>query len=488
MLIFMPETTTMKDSMMTLAVQDAIEWSLLHGVGLKTSSATAMHCAFSFAPTLIQRERFELLKSIVPLMGKLIHGVSQDHDFLTASIAPLADQGADDFFASLLALHNELDHHQARRIPMLLMRTDFMDDAEHGPRLIEFNGIAAGMGPFGQRAHELHQYLQHQWPQTFTDWSEQDSLELVPNHCIDNLARGIAGAATSVRAQSGENGQPLFIMVVQPDEDNVYDQHMLEQAIQREGVKTVRRTFRQLYDQLASGDNHRLLLEGLGGVDAIYLRAGYQHCDYQAHDLEEARCCTELTRVRMMIERHRVAINATVSQQLATSKRVQMLLSAMSEEQLTTFGLTLDEAQRIKPFLGEMRPVDGQSAKWFAGQNPQHWVLKNQGEGGGHCVFDLHILPRLKSLQPEEYPAWSLMRRLHPRHRSHPALMVRQGEATVVDDLISEIGMFTLHLNGHSLTSDLGYAGYLIRSKPSSVTEGGVHSGQGALDSLAHDG
>ena len=46
----------------------------------------------------------------------------------------------------------------------------------------------------------------------------------------------------------------------------------------------------------------------------------------------------------------------------------------------------------------------------------------------------------------------------------------------VVDNLISEIGMFTLHLNGHSLTSELGYAGYLIRSKPAHVAEGGVHS------------
>ena len=77
------------------------------------------------------------------------------------------------------------------------------------------------------------------------------------------------------------------------------------------------------------------------------------------------------------------------------------------------------------------------------------------------------------------------MRRLHPRHRTSPALVVRQGEAAVVEDLISEIGMF-LHLDGHSLTSELGYAGYRIRRTPSSASEGGVHSGQGAVDSLAY--
>ncbi|WP_422459381.1 MULTISPECIES: glutathione synthase [unclassified Endozoicomonas] len=475
----------MNNTQINYAVQDAIEWSLMHGMAVKTAKDSARHCAFSFAPTLIGRERFELLKSIVPLMGKLIHGVSEDHGFLLDAIEPLCS--GDVFFASLLELHQNIHSSTkpARRLPMLLMRTDFMDDAESGPKLIEFNGIAAGMGPFGQRAHELHHYLQYQWPAAFQSWSEADDLELIPNHGIEHLARGIAGAATMVRSQSGEQSQPLFLMVVQPDESNVYDQHLLEEAIQKEGVKTVRRTFRQLYDQLTSGDNSRLLLEGLGGIDAIYLRAGYQHCDYVAHDLDGVRCCSELGKVRILIEQHRVAVNATVSQQLATSKRVQMLLCDMNEEQLTRFGLTMAEAQQVKPFLGEMRPVDDQSAHWFAGQNPNDWVLKNQGEGGGHCVFDHHILPRLSSLRSEEYSAWSLMRRLHPLHRSHEALVVRNGEAQPVDNLISEIGMFTLHLDGHSLTSDMGYAGYLVRSKPATASEGGVHSGQGAVDSLA---
>ena len=46
--------------------------------------------------------------------------------------------------------------------------------------------------------------------------------------------------------------------------------------------------------------------------------------------------------------------------------------------------------------------------------------------------------------------------------------------------------MFTLHLNGKTLTNAQGYAGYLIRSKPATASEGGVHSGQGAVDSLAY--
>ena len=467
------------------AVQDAVEWALLNGFALKTAPETATHCAFSFAPTLIEEGRFNHLKESVPALAKLIHGVSEDHEFLREAMAPIA--GADPFFTNLLKLHQHIHNGQqkALRQPMLFMRTDFMDDAEIGPRLIEFNGIAAGMGPFGQKAHELHQYLQRQWSTSFQHWSPVDDLKLIENPAIELLSEGVAAIARQVREESGEAGQPVFMMVVQPDEYNVYDQHLLEQGLQQLGIRTVRRTFRQLHDQLSTGENHRLLLEGIGGIDAVYLRAGYQYSDFVAHDLDEARCCEALSQTRAFMEQHNVAINATVSQQLATSKRVQMILTSMSAEDLTRFGLTLQEAHEAKEFMGVMLPVDEGSADWFADKQPENWVLKNQGEGGGHCIFGDDILPRLQSLKKEEHQAWSLMRRLHPAHRSRPALMVRKGQTTLVDDLISEIGLFTIHFNGKPMTSDKGYAGYLIRSKPATVSEGGVHSGMGAADSLA---
>ena len=471
------------------AIQDAIEWALLNGFSLKTSPESATHCAFSLAPTLIDEARFSHLRQSVPVLAKLIHAVSEDHDYLQEVMAPIA--GADPFFTNLLNLHKHIHFGQQKafRQPMLFMRTDFMDDAEVGPRVIEFNGIAAGMGPFGQRAHELHDYLQKQWPSAFQHWSPVDHLELIKNPAIELLSEGVAATARQVREESGESGQPVFLMVVQADEDNVYDQHLLEQGLQKLGIRTVRRTFRELHDQLASGENHRLLLEGIGSIDAVYLRAGYQYSDFVAHDLEEARCCQALSQTRAFMEQHNVAINATVSQQLATSKRVQMLLTSMSAEELTRFGLTLPEAREAKESLGVMLPVDETSAEWFADKPAEHWVLKNQGEGGGHCIFGDDILPKLKSLSSDDYQAWSLMRRLHPAHRQRPALLVRRGEAVKVDDLISEIGLFTIHFNGQPMThhngDGNGYAGYLIRSKPSTVSEGGVHSGMGAADSLA---
>ena len=50
--------------------------------------------------------------------------------------------------------------------------------------------------------------------------------------------------------------------------------------------------------------------------------------------------------------------------------------------------------------------------------------------------------------------------------------------------LASEIGLFTAFYDGKPVTEMDGYAGYLIRSKPASVNEGGTRSGKGILDSM----
>ncbi|OED49269.1 hypothetical protein ACH42_01935 [Endozoicomonas sp. (ex Bugula neritina AB1)] len=75
------------------------------------------------------------------------------------------------------------------------------------------------------------------------------------NNGISELAKGISGTAESMRRQRGDTGKPIFLMVVQPDEDNVYDQNLLELELNSQGVRTVRRTFRQLHDELSTANN-----------------------------------------------------------------------------------------------------------------------------------------------------------------------------------------------------------------------------------------
>ena len=469
-------------------IEDACEWAIMHGVAFRQADNTARHCPFSIAPMTMEREVYEHLLKVMPLITKLISNVSEDHDFLQSSLSDMAK--ADPFFGRLMELHqqahgNTEECFKPARQPLLLMRTDFMDDRQHGAKVIEFNGIAAGMAPFGQKATEFHDYMQNQWPDTYQNWLEDKSATPAENQGLKQLAYGIATSARKVRADFNDSDKPTFLMVVQKNEDNVYDQHLLEIELQKQGVRTVRRTFEQLSCQLSSGDNQRLLLQDVGAVDVVYLRAGYQYSDYWAPELNESVCCHTLSQTRVFMEQHHVAMNATISQQLATSKTMQMLLTMMPASEYARWGLTREEAELVKSVLADMKPITSESIEWFNTQaDKQEWVLKNQGEGGGHCVFGDDISEQLSQLKPEEYDAWALMQRLYPHERDVPTIAVRDTQQTLVTDLVSEVGLFTAYYQGKPVTELDGYAGYLIRSKPASENEGGIHSGKGILDSL----
>ncbi|PSV27940.1 MULTISPECIES: glutathione synthase [unclassified Photobacterium] len=479
-------------------IEDILEWEIMHGVAFRQADNTARHVPFSIAPMTMERSTYDHLRKVTPLIAKLVSNVSEDHRFLQTSLSEMAK--ADPFFGRLMELHQQAHGDktapkQPARQPLLLMRTDFMDDRQYGAKVIEFNGIAAGMGPFGQRAFELHRFVENQWNEVYREWLEDDSATPADNQGLEQLALGIATAAKKVQAHfadSDKNGvsknpdqKPTFLMIVQKGEDNVYDQHLLEVALHKLGVRTVRRTFEQLSTQLSSGDNQRLILDGVGAIDTVYLRAGYQYSDYCAPELDEDICCHTLSQTRLFIEKHYVAMNATISQQLATSKSMQMLLTQMPAEAYIQWGLSLNEAHLVKSVLAEMKAITAESIEWFyQSANKKEWVLKNQGEGGGHCVFGEDISAILQRLKPEEYNAWTLMQRLYPHERDTPTIAVRDGKQTLVSDLVSEVGLFTAHYQGKPVTENNGYAGYLIRSKPASENEGGIHSGQGILDSL----
>ncbi|MCD9469959.1 glutathione synthase [Photobacterium phosphoreum] len=469
-------------------IEDICEWAIMHGVAFRQADNTARHCPFSIAPMTMEHEVYNHLRRVVPLLTKLISNVSEDHVFLQSALAGMAK--ADPFFGRLMSLHQQIHGNATHRFdparqPLLLMRTDFMDDRQYGAKVIEFNGIAAGMAPFGQRATELHQFMQRQWPEVYHSWLEDRSATPADNQGLTQLALGITTAARSIKADFNDQGAPVFLMVVQKNEDNVYDQHLLEAALQQQGIRTVRRTFEQLSAQLSTGTGQRLLLEGVGAIDVVYLRAGYQYSDYCAPALHEAVCCYTLSQMRVFIEQHHVALNATIGQQLATSKTMQMLLTMMPAQEYLRWGLTLAEAELVKSVLAEMKPITAATIAWFNTQATKaEWVLKNQGEGGGHCVFGDDISATLATLTVAEYDAWALMQRLYPHEREMPTLAIRDAKATVVTDLVSEIGLFSAYFNGKPVTELDGYAGYLIRSKPATENEGGIHSGKGILDSL----
>ena len=453
-----------------------------------TRGNTRRSVPFTLTPCPVSAQAFAQLRAAAPLLGLLTQRIADDADLVQRVHAPLAS--ADAFFAELLATHERLHSRagQLARVPLLLQRSDFMIDAEAGARLVECNSIAAGMAPFGEQVAGLHAKLAVGFPQLFTQYLSELPGALLPNEAGNAMAAAMAQAAAAIARDIDDDGPLRVLMVVQENEDNVFDQALLADALQRHGVQTHRRTLRELHSQLAGGRNDALVLADVGIVHVVYLRAGYDFLDYVAQDLDTQRCCDALQDTRVFIERHRVALNATVAQQLATSKRMQLQLAADNGALLRQLDFEPAAVERLRSVFAPMQEVTAHSAAMLreAGE-AQRWVLKNQGEGGGHCLFGDDIPARLAQMHERDYGAWTLMQRLRPAGRDTPTLLFRHDGFEQVSDLTSEIGLFTAHLAQQALhdNGDLpGYLGYLVRSKPPGVAEGGIHSGSGALDSL----
>ncbi len=448
-------------------VSQAVEWALSHCLAFKSSRESARHCPFTLSPCVIDKEDYVSLQCVSEIFSRWVYALGENVDFLQKRMTVLGQ--SDPLFNALISMYsNDVDFSSRKVTPILLMRSDFMADEQSGFGLIEFNAIAAGMAPFGQRIHEFHRY----WLQSHESNLSADAL--VNNTGLTQFAKICADACLHIKNQYQEACQPTFLMVIQPNEDNVYDQHLLEFALQDLGVRTLRKTWQELLS-LASEQNHRLFVEGIP-IDMVYLRSGYQIEDYM--DLSQNTVDPDLFHLRYWLEQQNIVMNATIGQQLASSKCTQQWLSMASIEDLQSLGFLMEDIEKVRSFLTKMYPLDAVDPR----QSPNDWVLKNQGEGGGHCYFDDELIHKWETIAPQDKNAWSLMHRIHPKYQASPTVGIRNGLAVEISSIVNEIGLFTAY--SPTLKENNGVYGYLVRSKSIKDKECGVHSGQGVLDSL----
>jgi glutathione synthase len=449
----------------TLMVSPSVEWALSHGLAFKSSEAMARHCPFTLSPCVIDKQDYLALQQVSEIFARWVYHLGENVVFLQKSMAILGQ--SDPLFKALISLYSNQQTFLSRKVtPLLLMRSDFMEDDQTGFGLIEFNGIAAGMAPFGQRLFELHRYLSDQYDPAF------QSNTLVKNTGLTRLAEICAAACCHIKNQYTEEDKPTFLMVIQPNEDNVYDQHLLEFALQGMGIRTLRKTWQEL-SLISTENNNRLFVDGIP-VDMVYLRSGYQIEDYA--DGKEVDC--NLFYFRFWLEQQNIVMNATIGQQLASSKFMQQWLSAASVVDLESLGFIHKDIQKVQPYLTKMYPIN----EIDPSVSPKDWVLKNQGEGGGHCYFDDELVHKWQSITQKDEKAWALMHRIHPKLKPNLTWVVRNGIGASMTNIMSEVGIFSAY--APFLNMKNGDYGYLVRSKSIKDKECGVHSGQGLLDSL----
>ena len=457
-------------------ISNCVDWALGHGLAFKNSDESSRHCPFTLSPATITREDYADLQEASLLLSRAVCALTQDNEYLLNVMAKMVK--TDPLFDALFARYQTLiDEGSVKATPVLIMRSDFLSSI-----LVEVNAIAAGMAPFGQLMSQFHQYMATQFPELSKN--KEFSGDWVPNQALDNLAEQIQSVCHIIKNKHQEEADrtPTFLMVIQDHEDNIFDQHLLEYALQRLGIRTIRKTLKELAILMETKAHDRLWISEYL-IDMVYLRCGYCFSDYQTED--DANNMNDiLLDVRLKLEQHDIAMSATLAQQFVSSKYMQLHLFHLSRDQWKRWGITESEYDRLFHHLIEMREVNKKSIKNLNENNCDEWVLKNQGEGGGHCIFGLKILEQLKTLSSEQYPQWVLMRKIQKNTSNSQVSAVNQGKFVQIEKLNSEIGFFTFYCSLINTKSSL--CGYLVRSKSDMDFEGGIHSGKGFLDSLLY--
>nr|UNN25574.1 glutathione synthetase [Diaphanosoma celebensis] len=465
-------------------VSKAKDWALMHGACMRSktqfNSDALQFAPFVLIPSTFPRKQFEKAIYLQPIVNELIHAVANNHEFLKRSLAVTIT--VDPFTAELYNIYETVrSENSSQPIALGLLRSDVMlSDVIPGAqssiplsqkyqqRQVEVNTIAAGFGWLGPASGHLHRIVME-------ELSHGDKVTQMPeNRALENLAGGMLKAW---ELYNRANAAILF--VIEEVTYNICDQRFHEFEIRRQNpnVRVIRRNLTELGRGAAQlGPNKELIVDG-SEIAVVYFRCGYSPDQYPSTD----RCEWN---ARLLIERSKAIKCPNIAYHLAGTKKIQQTLAqpGVVEEILKDE----DKARALRECFTGLYSLDlndeGDRASEMAIQDPERFVLKPQREGGGNNVYGLEVKTTIERLRDShERAAYILMDVIKP-----PLLrnwMIRPGSEPVLEDTISELGIFGVILGNSKEIFYNSVGGHMLRTKLHTANEGGVAAGLGALDS-----
>ena len=215
----------------------------------------------------------------------------------------------------------------------------------------------------------------------------------------------------------------------------------------------------------------QLIINGMV-VSVLYFRAGYTPTDYP----------TEIEwQGRLKMERSSAIKCPSIAYHLVGTKKIQQELAVSGT--LERF-LTTEQAASLRPcFAGlyglEQDHPDLQRVLQAVRDNPDHYVLKPQREGGGNNLYGDELISALDTLSPAELESYILMTCIQPT--PHPSILVRNGQHQHAS-CIPELGLYVTSLITDTEEVFNTHIGHLLRTKSITTVDGGVNAGNAFLD------
>lgn len=314
--------------------------------------------------------------------------------------------------------------------------------------------------------------------------------------------------------------QPVVLVVIQENERNTGDQYkLLFELLETHGITSIRRTFTQLHSIMelveapktkaaaaADGQEAQLppfaIVEQRYVVSVAYFRNAYVPQDFPTEETWQAR---------LDLERCNAVKCPSIPYHIMTFKKLQQLMTdvpgvltpisfagnaekanALAAHFMEQYSLNADEYGGDRPVAANGGVTDPEQWIREAIANPSEFVLKPQLEGGGNLIAGEEMQHVLRDT-PQDDPLYHrirkeyiLMRKIH--YPKKTAVLFRDGAMHVMENNVcSELGIYGVVLSDGTSSPDPLWnqcAGYVVRSKPSNVEDGGVMAGVACLDSM----
>ncbi|KAI8026058.1 hypothetical protein LOK49_LG02G02050 [Camellia lanceoleosa] len=454
-------------------VYDSLVWSSLHGlvVGDKNVQRSGtvpgvgmVHAPFALLPMSFPESQWRQACELAPIFNELVDRVSLDANFLQESLS--RTKKADAFTSRLLDIHSKmLESGKKEEIRLGLHRSDYMLDEQTKLLLqIELNTISSSFPGLSCLVSELHRSILNQYKEHLG----LDSRRIPGNTAVSQFAEALTKAWKEYN-----NPRAVVMVVVQPEERNMYDQHWLCSVLkERHDVTTIRKTLAEIEAQGVLLPDGTLLI-GNQVIAVIYFRAGYAPIDYPSESE---------WRARELMEQSSAVKCPSISYHLTGTKKVQQELAKPNV--LERFLENKEDIAKLRKCFAGLWSLDDSNTVKDAIERPEFYVMKPQREGGGNNIYGDDVRKTLLRLQvegSEEDAAYILMQRIFPT--IVPTFLMRDGICHK-DHAISELGIYSAYLRNKENVIMNEQCGYLMRTKVSSSNEGGVAAGFAVLDSV----
>lgn len=464
-------------------VAEAIAYAATHGIvvaqnGTSLQGSALSHAPMTYRPSPMPAACYHEARRITPLINGMVARIASDRAYLRSVLAETAAADAG-FTGRLLALLADAPREPA--VELTICRYDYFVHEEGGEkslRMVEMNCIAASFACLGSKTSDMHRYLATH-PVSRTDF---DLASMPVNDAMGGLASGIAAAHEQYvkRFVKGAQARVVALMIVQPGERNAYDQDLLRMTLwEKHTVEMIRMSMAEV-DEFASLDEDgglRVLSPYFGSesiaVSVIYFRAGYAPDDYPSECQWNARA---------LMEKSNAAKCPSIAMQLVGTKKIQQHLDL--EGEVERFVDSKADADAIRATFARQYSLssadNGEKTASMAVQRPDEFVLKPQREGGGNNLYSQDLKKALETMSSEERSAFVLMERIRPVVERN--VIIRAGKVSEMD-VVSEFGVYGVHVRASGQDLINGMGGTLLRSKSASQDDGGVAAGVAVLDS-----